>query len=61
MSAPYPSRLGRGAVGLLALAVVALIVGWDLAQSCLPDPFSAPPPMAFGSGAAPGGAHCAAN
>ncbi len=55
------STLTRPLVALLALALVALIVGWDLAQSGLPDPFQSPPPIALGSGAAPSGAHCSAN
>jgi hypothetical protein len=61
MTATPPNRLARPVVGLLALVLVGTIVGWDLAQSGLPDPFSAPPPLALGSGAAPSGAHCAAN
>ncbi len=61
MTAPRPSRPARPVVGLLALLLVGLIVGWDLAQGGLPDPFRAPPPVALGSGAAPSGAHCAAN
>lgn len=56
-----PPGLARPVVGLLALALIGAIVGWDLAQAGLPDPFSAPPPIALGSGAAPAGAHCAAN
>jgi hypothetical protein len=61
MTAPSPSRLARPFVGLLALAVIATIVVWDMAQTGLPDPFHTPPPVALGSGAAPTGAHCAAN
>jgi len=61
MTAPSPSGLARPVVALLALALIALIVVWDAAQTGLPDPFFAPPPIALGSGAAPTGAHCAAN
>lgn len=58
MSAPL---LSRPRVGLLALALVAAIIGWDSARSGLPDPFRSPAPVALGSGAAPEGAHCSAN
>jgi hypothetical protein len=61
MTAAPPSRPARPLVGLLALILVGTIVFWDLLQTGLPDPFSVPPPVALGSGAAPAGAHCAAN
>ena len=61
MTTPRPSWPARPVVGLLALLLIGVIVTWDLAQAGLPDPFRAPPPLAFGSGAAPSGAHCAAN
>ena len=51
----FPSR---PFVALATLAFLLLIVGFDLATSTPIDPFDAPPPVALGSGQAPGGAHC---
>lgn len=53
MSHPSRSAVGIGLL-VLALALLALDVGGSRAI----DPFSAPPPIALGSGQAPGGAHC---
>lgn len=53
MSLPSRSTVG---IGLLVLALALLAV--DLGGSQAVDPFSAPPPIALGSGQAPGGAHC---
>ncbi len=50
--------LPRPAVGFAALALVAAIVVLDAWRSPAIDPFTVPPPAAFGSGQAPGGAHC---
>ncbi len=61
MNARHDTRLARPLVGLLALFTIGAVVGWDLAQTGLPDPFTVPPPLALGSGATPAGAHCAAN
>ena len=52
--------LSRPVVALLAIAGLALIVVADTAATGLPDPMAAPPPVALGSGLAPGGAHGAA-
>ncbi|MCC6007323.1 MAG: hypothetical protein JJU40_06580 [Rhodobacteraceae bacterium] len=57
MSAPI-ARPSRPVTGLLALALVVAMLALDLARTPLPDPFSMPPPLALGSGQAPGGAHC---
>ena len=54
----FPSR---PIVGLLALALVALVLTLDLARTGTPDLFTAPPAIALGSGQAPTGAHCTAN
>ena len=56
MSAPL--TLPRPAVGLAALALVAIIVALDALRTEPIDPFDVPPPAALGSGQAPGGAHC---
>jgi hypothetical protein len=55
-----PASPGRLAVAGLTLAAAAAFVAIDLAASEPIDPFAAPPPAAFGSGLAAGGAHCAA-
>jgi hypothetical protein len=52
-----PGRLGTAA---LVLAAAAAFLAFDLATSEPINPFAAPPPLAFGSGQAAGGAHCAA-
>lgn len=44
---------------LVAVATLGLI-GLDLAASATPNPFKAPPLLAFGSGQTAGVAHCAA-
>jgi hypothetical protein len=49
---------GRTLVALATLAFILLVVGFDLAASGAVDPFDTPPPIALGSGLAPGGAHC---
>lgn len=54
------SAMPRLGVGSLALALIAVILLVDLAQSGAPDLFSAPPALALGSGQAPTGAHCTA-
>lgn len=46
---------------LVALAAIVALLGFavvDLRASGDIDPFDAPPPVALGSGQAPGGAHC---
>jgi hypothetical protein len=55
--AAAPSRV---AVAAATLAALAAFVALDLAASGPVSPFEAPPPVAFGSGLAPSGAHCAA-
>lgn len=52
--------LSRPVVALLAMAGLAALILADGAATGLPDPMDAPPPVALGSGLAPGGAHCAA-
>ena len=52
------ARISRPATGFLALALITAILALDLGQSGAPDLFTAPPAFAFGSGAAPEGAHC---
>ncbi|MCC5992658.1 MAG: hypothetical protein JJT99_09055 [Rhodobacteraceae bacterium] len=52
------STLPRPLVGSLALIALALILALDLARSGMPDLFTAPAPVALGSGEAPSGAHC---
>ena len=42
------------------MALVAALILFDQAQSAPLDRFGAPPLIAFGSGQAAGGAHCAA-
>lgn len=54
------SALSRVTVGALALCLMGLILGVDLARSGAPDLFTAPPAIALGSGQAPTGAHCTA-
>ncbi len=48
----------RPLIGLAALALIGAILALDLARTGAPDLFTAPPPLALGSGAAPEGAHC---
>ncbi|MBK5927733.1 hypothetical protein CCR87_10405 [Rhodobaculum claviforme] len=50
----------RPTVGLIALALVAVLVGADALLSAPIDPWEVPPPAALGSGQAPAGAHCSA-
>ncbi|WP_372890350.1 hypothetical protein [Rhodosalinus sp.] len=50
----------RRLTAALALALLAGLLLLDLSRSAPLDPFAAPPPIALGSGQAPGGAHCAA-
>ena len=52
------ARSSRSVVGYLALALALGILALDLATSGAPDLFTAPAPVALGSGEAPGGAHC---
>jgi hypothetical protein len=49
----------RWLTGLAALALVAAVIGGDLAGGTVPNPYEAPALLALGSGAAPGGAFCA--
>jgi hypothetical protein len=58
MSAPAPARPSRPVVAFLALGLLAAILVLDSLRSPAVDLFSAPPPIALGSGVAPGGAHC---
>lgn len=51
----FPSR---SVVALAAIAIILLLAGLDLKATGGIDPFDAPPPVALGSGQAPGGAHC---
>lgn len=43
-----------------ALGLIAAVALTDLMTSAAPNPFRAPPAIAFGSGQASSGAHCAA-
>ncbi|SDX62943.1 hypothetical protein [Roseicitreum antarcticum] len=52
------ARPSRPLTGLLALLLLGGILLVDAAGSPPVDLFSAPPPLAFGSGQAPTGAHC---
>ncbi|WP_296474719.1 hypothetical protein [Roseinatronobacter sp.] len=52
------ARISRPVTGFLALALIMAILALDLNRSGAPDLFTAPPALAFGSGAAPEGAHC---
>ena len=54
------TSIPRPAVGLIALALVAVLVAADALGSDPIDPWTVPAPAAFGSGQAPGGAHCSA-
>ncbi len=49
----------RRFVVILLLAAGAVGLGFDLAASEPPNPFTAPPAFALGSGLSAGGAHCA--
>lgn len=51
-------RPDRPLTGLMTLALVALLLILDARQSTPINPHAAPPPVALGSGQAPGGAHC---
>jgi hypothetical protein len=46
-------------IALAALTLVASVVCVDLALGARPNPFKAPPMLAFGSGAPASGGHCA--
>jgi len=48
----------RSLVALATIGLLVLLAGADLRATGGIDPFDAPPPVAFGSGAAPSGAHC---
>jgi hypothetical protein len=50
----------RGVVAGIVLAAIGALVAYDLVASEPIDYFRAPAPVAFGSGAAAAGAHCAA-
>jgi hypothetical protein len=49
----------RRLTGGIALALLAVLAVFDVATSEF-DPYAAPPMLAFGSGQAVSGAHCAA-
>lgn len=49
---------GRTFVALATMAIIGVVIAVDFAATDGIDPFSAPPPIALGSGQAPGGAHC---
>lgn len=53
------ARPGRPLVGGLTLAAVALLLALDLLTTERINPFTVPPPAAFGSGLTTAGAHCA--
>ncbi|MHA6344964.1 hypothetical protein [Roseivivax sp. CAU 1761] len=50
----------RRPIALLALAGIVALVAADLAATGTPDIYGQPPALAWGSGQAAGGAHCAA-
>ncbi len=52
-------RLNRAHAMLILLVVLGGFIGADLVQSLPIDPFQAPPPLAWGSGAAASGGFCA--
>jgi hypothetical protein len=54
-----PARPGRLGVAVAILAATVAFLAIDVATSEPINPFAAPPPLAFGSGQAAGGAHCA--
>jgi hypothetical protein len=54
-----PARIGRQGVAAAILVAAAVFLAFDLATSEPINPFAAPPPLAFGSGQAASGAHCA--
>ncbi len=55
-----PARPGRSIVAAAIIAAGTAIIAFDLATSEPINPYTAPPPLAFGSGEAAGTAHCAA-
>jgi hypothetical protein len=55
-----PASLGRLGVAGVILAAGLALVAVDLATSAPVNPFTAPPPAAFGSGVTTAAAHCAA-
>lgn len=44
----------------LALALIGVLLVFDLSTSAAPNPFKAPPAVALRSGQAAAGAHCSA-
>lgn len=60
MTAPPPARPGRLGIAAAILLAAGAFLAFDFATSEAINPFAAPPPLAFGSGQAAGGAHCAA-
>lgn len=58
MTVPVPARPSRPVVALLAIGLLLAILALDTLRSPAVDLFDAPPPIALGSGVAPGGAHC---
>jgi hypothetical protein len=55
-----PARPGRLGVATAIMFAAGVFLAFDLATSEPINPFAAPPPLAFGSGQAASGAHCAA-
>ena len=58
MSSLLQNLPGRPVVGFVALMLLLLLVLLDARQSLPINPYSAPAPIAWGSGQAPEGAHC---
>ena len=50
----------RRVTAAATMALLAALIGFDLAGSAAPNPYQAPPLLALGSGQAAGGAHCSA-
>ncbi len=50
----------RRPIAYAVLALVAALIGSDIAGSAPLNPYQAPPILALGSGLAASGAHCAA-
>jgi hypothetical protein len=57
-AAQQPARIGRRAVGGAAVAFIVALIAFDQVVSEPINPFDQPPPIALGSGQAPGGALC---
>ncbi len=51
--------MSRRIVALAAMALILLVIGMDVTASP-PNPYTAPPAFALGSGAAPSGGFCGA-